>query len=123
LAPANFVGDYQVDEASSVRLPAGSERRDGSLSLKANGEFVLDGLPGLLRIPPEREMRFESGRGVWKVIRVDGEARLQLEFLALVDWEGGLPFGCQVCVAKRELFYFIGDPDEGRRVVLKKLAR
>lgn len=93
--------------------------------MESNGTFVASDMPALFYFPGQHDARLETGSGIWKLVTHEGEQQVQLDFRAIKDWrENKLPFGTQLDVSRAwtavNLFYFVGDPDEGRRIDFEK---
>ncbi len=95
--------------------------------MASNGTFVASDLPGIFYSPGQHDARLETGSGVWKLVTREGEQQVQLKFQKIRDWkENDLPFGTQLDVSRAwtavNLFYFVGDPDQGERIDFEKTA-
>lgn len=117
---ADLTGTYAVTAASRRVLPAKFSLTSSKLVLNADGSFTASELPGLFYVPDRHPVRLESGSGVWKLVSREGEQQVQLEFHAIEGWTEGLPYEMQLNLARGQLFYFLGDPDQARRVTLAK---
>jgi hypothetical protein len=101
-------------------LPANLPRMPASFTFYANGTFTALRIPGLFYFSGQRPMRLESGSGSWRLVTRESRQQVQLDFQKIENWKGGLPFGAQLEISSKRLFYFIGDPDEGRIMVFEK---
>ncbi len=77
-------------------------------------------MPGLFYVPELHAARLENGTGTWKLMPEDGEERLELNFQTIADWNDGPPYEVSIFIGRGSLFYFLDDPDEGRRVSFEK---
>jgi len=100
----------------------------GKLSLSKTGEFTSEELPRemLYSMPGMTHMPTISGTGTWRLGRVGGDLALLLTFRAISGpTELKVPNGTQLMVysgwRKITLYFFLGDPDEGKRVDFEKL--
>ena len=106
-------------------LPREVQQALPKIVLDADGTFVVSEVPGLFYSPGRRAARLESGRGVWKLVSGEGKQQVQLDFHVIAEWkEIDLPYGTQLDVSRGwsavSLFYFLGDPDEGRMIDFEK---
>jgi hypothetical protein len=101
-------------------LPANLPRIPASFTFSANGTFTALRIPGFFYFPGQRSMRLESGSGTWRLVTRESRQQVQLDFQKIENWKGGLPFGAQLEISGKRLFYFIGDPDEGKIMVFEK---
>ena len=82
--------------------------------LRADGSFTASDLPGAFHgsVVIDRN----SGSGRWQLVKTEGSQKIELKF------EGS--YGTQLYVEGSPgsplLFYFIGDPDQGRKIELTK---
>lgn len=117
---SDLVGTWMMKDTSTRSLPADLQNASANIVLEANGTFVASDMPGLFYFPGRHPAQLESGSGVWKLVSHDGKQQVQLNFKTISDWKDVLPYGTQLDVSKGSLFYFLGDPDEGRRVAFQK---
>lgn len=117
---SDVMGTWTLKDASRKSLPAELRNASAKLVLEANGTFIASDMPGLFYFPGRHPARLESGSGVWKLLSHDGNQQVQLDFKAISDWKDALPYGTQLVVSKGSLFYFMGDPDEGRKIAFEK---
>ncbi len=125
VTPAEVAGTWVMNEGSRDVLPAGLKDASPQIVLKADGSFVASGLPAFLAFPGHRDERLESGRGKWRLVREEWSQQVQLDFYEIADWpHNELPFGAQLNVSggwsAPSLYYFLGDPDAGKRVDLER---
>jgi len=123
--PSEMVGTWVVNDASRAVLPIDLQKSTTKVVLEANGAFSASDVPGLFFFPGIRDSRTESGSGVWKLVSREGKEQVQLDFHAIADWTAtDLPYGTQLEVSRGwsgvSLFYFLGDPDDRRRIELAK---
>jgi hypothetical protein len=117
-----------MKDASRQVLPAGLQKASAKIMMASNGTFVASDLPGIFYFPGQHDARLETGSGVWKLATREGEQQVQLKFKKIRDWkENDLPFGTQLDVSRAwtavNLFYFVGDPDQGERIDFEKTAQ
>jgi hypothetical protein len=114
--PSDLTGTWTIEDASRRALPAEFQGAPAQFVLNANGTFAASDIPGLFYFPGRHAARLESGSGTWKLASQEGEQRVQLNFQAIAGWKDALPYGTQLDVSRKSLFYFFGDADEGRRI-------
>ena len=118
--PEELVGTWRIVEGSRRVLPAHLKNAPAMIVLSGDGKFVVSALPGFLNVPPE----LDSGGGVWKLISRDGRQQLQLELRSRQGNAPEVSFGATLEISKGfrnpSLYYFIGDPDEGRMVEFER---
>ncbi|HKW63420.1 MAG TPA: hypothetical protein VJN89_12805 [Candidatus Acidoferrum sp.] len=112
-------------EASRQILPAKLQKASPRLVLNADGSFTASDMPALFHEPGVRQAKLESGSGLWKLVGEGSNQEVQLDFHSITDWkEANLPYGMQLDVSRgfstTVLFYFLDDPDEGKRVEFEK---
>jgi hypothetical protein len=123
--PADVPGTWVIGDASRSSLPAALQRTSARIVFDSNGTFTALEMPALFEFPGRRPARLESGSGKWTVVSSEGEQRVRLEFLEIAGWDkNGLPYGTELRVSMHsspiQLYYFVGDPDEGKRVAFEK---
>ena len=119
-----------MKDASRQVLPTELQKASAKLVLDANGTFVASELPEELPLVApydvkNRNVRLDTGSGVWKIVSREGKQQVQLDFHTMVgSKEGGVPYGTQMDVSRGwsavSLYYFLGDADEGRRVSFER---
>jgi hypothetical protein len=114
IQPRDISGTWVIADNSRRVLPAELQRASSRIILNGDGSFVASELPGLFYSP-----RLESGTGTWKRTS-EGNEKIQLNFQTIAAWKEALPYGTQLNVSDGSLYYFLGDPDEGRRVSFEK---
>ena len=119
IASRDVEGDWTIKDSSRAVLPDQMRSARSEIRLQPDGTFVATSVPDLLA-DPAHPQRFDSGHGRWTLIARQGRQQVQLTFDAISDWHGPLPYGTQLGVSRGELFYFVGDPDEGRVVSFHK---
>ncbi len=93
-----------------------------------NGTFNAASIPTDL-FGEEEKIRLTSGSGTWKWREdEEGGRRLELDFLAIEDKNVvRTPFAVDLLASGEEnnlrLYYFRGDPDEGRRIEFARSIR
>lgn len=112
-----------MKEASRRVLPIELRKASPKIILHADGTFVASDLPGLFYFPERHPLQLETGAGVWRIgsrRSLEEYQEVQLDFQVLAGWKGAFPIGTQLAVSRGSLFYFLGDPDSGRRVAFEK---
>ena len=112
----DIVGTWNLTATSRRYLPPDMAGISPRLVLGADGRFTATDLPGAFHGTVGVIDR-NSGTGKWTFITKDGRQQIQLTF------EGD--YGTQVDIAKDgawKLRYFLGDPDEHRRLEYVKVA-
>lgn len=107
---------------------AGSASTAPTLNLTHDGKFVAISVPTtFLGLDDAKSDQVLSGSGTWSVTQYDPrhDGRLQLTFTRVEGIEVySLPWGTQLSIQGSDrdphLFYFIGDPDDGRKVMLRR---
>ena len=116
-------GKWVAKKPLDSSLPSELQSSSPHLDLETDGSFVAVDFPGLLGAPPSNAHR-DGGSGRWSIISIDGSQQLQLIFTKSTNKKVGLPYGAHLDLAghlsSTELYYFIGDPDEGVMVSLQK---
>lgn len=124
--PNELQGTWLLRDSSRQMLPSELRKAQAKISLNSDGTFSASDMPGLFFVPNIHATRLESGNGVWKLVSREGEQQIQLDFQKIADWkETELPYGTQLDVSKEwwsavEIFYFLGDADEGQRISFEK---
>jgi hypothetical protein len=125
--PMDVVGTWAMAYQSRNVLPAELQKASGMLVVNADGTFKSTELPEELHpIGGTRRLRLDSGGGIWSLARWDGEQHLELEFheIAPADTEGSRRYGFPMELSRGwsglDLYYFLGDPDEVRRITLTR---
>ena len=113
-------GDWILRDSSRSVLPSGLKDAKVELMLNSDGTFVAKEMPGLFFVPDQHAARLETGSGSWRLISSEGRQQIELEFNKISNWNEELPYGIPLEIGRGKLFYFIGDPDEGRRVSLER---
>jgi hypothetical protein len=121
--PDDLVGTWVMTETSRGRLSGDLRKAMPRIVLDASGSFVASDLPALFDAQEPAILKSESGSGVWKLVSRDGQQDLQLEFQTRANEQATGSVGRRFHVSGGSLFYFIGDPDEGRRVSFEKKSR
>jgi hypothetical protein len=109
-----------IESASRKALPLELQSATSKLVLNPNGTFVASDMPGLVYLPQSDAARLESGSGIWKLVSREGKQQLELDFQVVAGWNSGLPYGAPLDVTRETVFYFLEDPDDGRRVEFEK---
>lgn len=118
--PADVIGTWVLKDASRKFLPTELQSAAPKFVLNADGTFVAADMPGLFYFPRRHAARLESGRGVWKLVSREGKQQLQLDFQVIAGWKDALPYGTQLDALRGTIFYFFGDPDDGRRIEFER---
>jgi hypothetical protein len=126
----DLTGAWVMKDASRQVLPTELQKASAKLVLDANGTFVASELPEELPLVApydvkNRNVRLDTGSGVWKIVSREGKQQVQLDFHTMAgSKEGGVPYGTQMDVSRGwsavSLYYFLGDADEGRRVSFER---
>jgi len=94
------------------------------LILHADGTFAASNIPGLLDVDDATDPHQYTGTGRWKLVHHEGGQQLWLTFQSIDAWRKGLPYGVVLWIsdgwAGPSLDYFLGDPDRGRRIRLRR---
>ena len=109
-------GTWRITNESLEILAPELRNATAKILLDANGTFAASGMPALFYFPGLRSAQLESGSGTWRLVTVDGQQKVELDFDSIAGWNDGLPFGTQLNISSGSLYYFLADPDEGRRV-------
>ena len=110
---ADLAGTWVLSTPSPSRMHLDPDKKV-SIVLDKTGTFVALNLPGFLDVDTT------SGNGRWRLVASSGKQQVQLDFANITGWGGALPYGAQLQVTGNGLYYFIGDPDEAKRVLLQK---
>jgi len=113
----DLVGTWVTSEQSRRYLGAEVRVASPALTLNSDATFTV------VDLPAPRELSFasaditRSGRGRWSILQTSNHERLELFFdqgpggeLFISDWSSDGPW------SSTTLYYFIGDPDSGRRI-------
>jgi hypothetical protein len=104
----------------------GSEGLAATIRLDQGGTFSAREVPGsLLHVEATARSRSVTGDGTWKLTARDGRQEVRLVFDAIASPSNHrIPYGTQLHVWRSRssllLFYFEGDPDDGRRIEFEK---
>ena len=111
-----------MKEVSRQVLPGDLQKTSPNLVLGANGTFVAADLPGLFS--RDYAPQLDGGAGTWKLVSREGKRQVQLNFYSTVGSKVSAPYGVQLEVSEgwseANLYYFLGDADERRRVSLRR---
>ena len=123
--PVDVLGTWVITDASRSALPAALQKASATIVFDSDGNFRASEMPAMFDVPGRQPERLESGRGTWKVPPGDSRQRIQLECREIAEWTWSeLPFGKELSVSSGwssvELYYYVGAPDNGRRVVFEK---
>ena len=109
--PDDLVGTWSMTEGSRRYLAAEIARVSPRLTLTSNGTFTADEYPRLgFRA---EKWRTYSGRGTWTTQKNDGTGDVRLRF---DDDFGGQLWISNVPGSPTTLYFWVGDPDSGRRI-------
>jgi len=126
---SELAGTWVVTEQTRQDiLPASEQSSVTRIVLESNGTFSAYDLPGeLLYAPPKFTGHLVSGSGTWKLEQLEGRHRVLLKFHTIETGELSYLYDAPLTVSKGlsgiRLYFFQGDPDEGRRVELEKSSR
>jgi hypothetical protein len=120
-----MTGTWIMNDSSRQVLPTELQKSVPKIILSPDGTFSTVDLPGFFYFPGQRALRLESGSGNWKLMSSEGKQQIQLTFRTIADWnEKDLPYGGQLDLSRGwsriELFYFMGDADEGKEIDFTK---
>lgn len=123
----DIVGTWVMRDSSRKHLPVASRKAPAEIILNTNRTFIASNIPGLLYVDPPGILKLDTGSGVWSILTLESGDRLQLEFRTSADGKKvTIPFGTQFFVSKGlstvSLYYYIGDPDEGRKIEFYKVT-
>lgn len=126
--PSNLAGTWVMKDSSRQVLPTELQNASPKVVLDANGTFVASEMPEELPPTPpydvkRRNVRLDTGSGVWKLVSREGKQQVQLNFQTM-EGNKDVPYGTQLDVSQEwsamSLYYFLGDADEGHRVSLER---
>lgn len=80
-------------------------------------------MPDLFAFPGRDVPRLGTGSGTWGLVSLDGQQKVQLKFQVIANRKDTLPYGAQLDISSGSLYYFLGDPDDGRRVSFEKKSK
>ena len=113
----DMIGTWNLTAASRRYLPPDMANISPRLVLSADGRFTATDLPGEFHGSLDVVERF-SGTGSWTFITKDGRQQIQLN----PDGAYGTQFDIANDGGVWKLRYFLGDPDEHRRLEYTKGA-
>ena len=111
----DMVGTWDLTAASRRYLPPNLASTSPRLVLMADGRFTATDLPGAFHGTVGVIDR-NSGTGSWKLVTREGRQKIQLIF----DGNYGTQFDVANDRGAWKLRYFLGDPDEHRRLEYAK---
>jgi hypothetical protein len=121
--PSEVTGTWAITDQSRHTLPLGLQSATVTLVVDADGTFAATELPEEMNPVDEKpRFRLDSGGGAWSLARRDGAQHLELEFHDLIsgDTDDRRRFGFPIEISRGwstlTLYYFLGGPDEGRRL-------
>lgn len=130
IKPADVTGTWVITDQSRQSLPSDLQKALAKIVVNADGSFVASELPEELQPTPPYDMkarvRLDSGSGVWKLASWEGSEHLQLEFRMLTSGNENrhVSYGFPLTVSSRwsvvTVHYFLGDPDESRRIEFER---
>jgi len=113
----DLVGTWAMSEQSRSYLGAEVRVASPTLTLNSDATFTVVDLPALRELSSASADISRSGRGRWSILQTSNHERLELFFdqgpgdeLFISDWSSDGPW------SSTTLYYFIGDPDSGRRI-------
>ena len=107
----DMVGTWNLTAASRPYLPPDMANLSPRLVLSADGRFTATDLPGEFYGSLDVVEQY-SGKGKWSFITKDGRQQIQLN----PDGAYGTQFDIANDGGAWKLRYFLGDPDEHRRL-------
>lgn len=123
---SDLSGTWTITDRSRKYLGPEAGGLAATIRLDQSGTFSARELPGsLLDSQATARSRLVTGDGTWKLTARDGRQEIQLVFDAIADPSSDrVPYGTQLHLWTSRssvlLFYFEGDPDEGRRIEFEK---
>jgi hypothetical protein len=112
---ADLVGTWGLTASSRGYVPQHMAGLSPRLVLSADGRFTATDLPGAFHGTVGVVDR-NSGSGSWKFITKEGRQQIQVSF----DGDYGTQFEIAKDGGVWKLFYFLGDPDDHRRLEYTK---
>jgi hypothetical protein len=116
-----------TDQSREHLLPATQRKAAAEIDLNPNGTFAATEIPeDLLYVPPEVSDQLVTGEGVWDLVLREGRQQVILTFKTIQKGQRGrVPYETPLEVSSTgwsttTLFYFQGDPDEGRTIEFAK---
>jgi hypothetical protein len=121
---SDLEGTWRVTDSSRTVLPQTLRAVSSAIILQSDGKFTASDLPNFLAVPPGPET-LDSGAGTWTLTTEEGRQVVQLTF----RWRdrskaSQLPYGAILEISEglrhTNLYYFLGDPGEGRMVEFER---
>ena len=118
MSASELTGTWSMTPESKTR--SSSKRGVATIVLRQAGTFSVREVPGsLLAVRPDAPL--VTGGGRWKLVEKNGEQQIELVFESIVTpHQFTLPFGTQLHISSGRtgvlLYYFEGDPDDGKRI-------
>ncbi len=125
LSSDEVAGIWVMKEESRRVLPTTLNKISARIVFSGNGTFIASEMPCLLSAGRCQE-ELDAGSGRWKLTYVDGVQEVQIDFYAITGGNTRLPvpYGTQLEISKPRsnvtLQYYLGDPEEGRRLEFEK---
>ena len=94
--PTDLPGTWVITDTSRRVLPIELQTAWAKIVLDKNGTFIASNMPGFFYFPKRDDSHLDSGSGVWKLVSIEGEQQLQLEFQTIAVWNGALPYDSQI---------------------------
>jgi hypothetical protein len=123
--PGDVVETWAMTDSARHELPLELQKASGKLVVNPDGTFSATELPEELDASNAKpHVRLDSGDGSWTLAHFDGGQNIELEFHKLESDEplNREPYGFPLDITRSwsawELCYFLGDPDQARRVTL-----
>jgi hypothetical protein len=125
--PSEITGTRIVTDQSRQRFFSVSQRAAAArITLDTSGAFTATEVPEDLLYGFLAADRLVTGTGIWKLVSREGGQQVRLQFNAITAGQrGNVPYDTNLYVSTGltstvGLFYFRGDPDEGRRIEFEK---
>jgi hypothetical protein len=111
-----------------TRTPVTSQPRQatGTIDFEQGGRFSARDVPvGILGTQRTQQPHVFSGAGTWKLVSKGGSQEVELLFQEMQNSVSlRTPYGTRLIIGERGtsivLFFFDGDPDEGRKVEFQR---
>ena len=122
-----ITGTWVITDESRQRFFSESQRAAAArITQDSSGAFAANEVPDDLLYGPEASNGLVTGTGIWKLVSREGRQQVQLRFNAITAGGRGeahyetilyVSTGLPSTVG---LFYYRGDPDEGRTIEFEK---
>jgi hypothetical protein len=122
----DIAGTWHVKEDSRSILPSKLKSAPATIVFNADGTFVASDMPDFLSSALENSesQELDAGSGVWSLTSEDGRQAVQLVFHTRQGQPASqVPYGTYLEISngiRPTVYYFIGDPDEGKMVEFER---